>query len=231
MNLKRADDDLLTVSAQVSQLNVLFKSLSPIDRIRLLYKYFPIQDVLMTSSFGTQSALLLYWMSNLQPQQPIHFLDTGYHFEETLAYKKQLTQAFGLNVVNIFPEAQAHQKTLDAEMWRYNSNQCCHVNKVTPLKTIQLDYKIWISGLMSYQSPFRRNLEVFEEKANIIKFYPLIDVTEEAFENYYQQADLPVHPLQVLGYHSIGCLHCTQRGKGRSGRWANQQKTECGLHF
>lgn len=215
----------------LKSLNEKFEPLSPVERIGLLYDLFEQDSILFTSSFGTKSALLLYWISNIQPNQKIHFLDTGYHFEETLIYKNKLIAAFDLEVVNIYPQKEAHQKTLKTELWKKNASKCCSINKVLPLELVKLDYSIWISGLMAYQTPFRRNLDVFEMKDNILKFYPLIDLTESDFNNFYQKATLPVHPLEALGYHSIGCLHCTQRGLGRSGRWNDSSKTECGLHF
>ncbi|WMX15854.1 MULTISPECIES: phosphoadenylyl-sulfate reductase [unclassified Aureispira] len=215
----------------IASLNEQFKPLPPIERIKLLYHLFDVKSILYTSSFGTKSALLLYWISNLQAAQKIHFLDTGYHFEETLRYKDALVQSLNLEVVHLKPETTAHQATLEAEMWKNNTSKCCYINKVVPLELVKLDYDIWISGLMAYQTPFRRNLEVFEKKDNILKFYPLIDLSESDFNTAYQATNLPPHPLEVLGYHSIGCLHCTQRGKGRSGRWSRSSKTECGLHF
>lgn len=218
-------------SEQLQALNNRFKLLEPIERLQLLYSYFKLEDVLLTSSFGTKSALLLYWMSNIKAKQPIHFLDTGYHFEETLTYKEKLTAAFNLKVVNIYPKEALHQQSLTAEMWKTNASKCCRINKVAPLEEIKLNYEVWISGLMAYQTPYRRNLDIFEQKDNILKFYPLIDLTEADFNHYYQQADLPAHPLEALGYDSIGCLHCTKRGQGRNGRWTGSLKTECGLHF
>lgn len=215
----------------LKDLNEKFRPLSPVERIRLLYDLFEQESVLFTSSFGTKSALLLYWISNIVPSQKIYFLDTGYHFEETLAYKNKLIKAFALEVVNIYPDPIEHQKTLEQELWSKNTSRCCTVNKVLPLELVKLEHEVWVSGLMAYQTPFRKNLDIFEVKDNILKFSPLIDLTAAEFYKYYQQAALPVHPLEVLGYHSIGCLHCTKRGIGRSGRWSDSSKTECGLHF
>lgn len=218
-------------AAELETLNNIFRPLSPIERIDLLYHYFKLESILFTSSFGTKSALLLYWMSNIKSEQSIHFLDTGYHFEETLAYKEKLTALFDLDVITIHPETRQHAETLKTTMWRTNSSKCCYLNKVIPLEQVKLNYEVWISGLMAYQTPFRKNLDVFELKDNLLKFYPLIDLSEEEFKSAYRQADLPLHPLEILGYDSIGCFHCTRRGKGRTGRWGDSSKTECGLHF
>lgn len=222
---------VLPNTSLIELLNQAFQPLTPIERLQRLYHYFRRDQVLVTSSFGSQSALLLYWLSNLQPEQSIHFLDTGYHFEETLAYKAKLTEAFDLRVVTIQPDAKVHQQSRDQALWQHQPNKCCFVNKVQPLEQTKLGHELWISGLMRYQTPHRQELEIFEQRDNLIKFYPLIDLTEAEFEAAFEGAALPRHPLQALGYHSIGCWHCTKRGKGRSGRWAGIEKTECGLHF
>lgn len=212
-------------------LEALFAPLHPIERLQQLYYYFTPEEILVTSSFGTQSALLLYWISNIAPQQKIHFLDTGYHFEATLTYKKQLTTAFDLKVVDLHPDAVQHQQTRDKESWKKNTEHCCQVNKVAPMDAVKVGYNVWISGLMGYQTPARKQLHLLEQKDTLVKFYPLLDLSKVAFEAAYKQATLPPHPLQLLGYQSIGCEHCTSKGKGRAGRWTGQQKTECGLHF
>lgn len=218
-------------SPTLPALEAIFEPLHPLERLQQLYYYFNPEEVLVTSSFGTQSALLLYWISNIAPQQQVHFLDTGYHFEATLNYKKALTAAFDLKVVDIHPDAVQHQKTQQQQSWTTAPNHCCQINKVAPLKQIQAGYKVWISGLMAYQTSAREQLHLLEQKENLVKFYPLLDFKKEAFEEAYEQAALPPHPLQLLGYQSIGCVHCTQKGEGRTGRWAGQEKTECGLHF
>lgn len=215
----------------LDNLNATFAPLSPVERITLLYEFFAQDSILVTSSFGTKSALLLYWLSNIKSSQEIYFLDTGYHFEETLEYKDRLANAFGLKVIPIYPERTAHQETMEQALWTKNTSKCCYVNKVLPLELVKLNYEVWVSGLMAYQTPYRRDLKVFEIKDNILKFYPLIDLSQADFDENYQTADLPSHPLEVLGYKSIGCLHCTQRGEGRDGRWNDSSKTECGLHF
>ena len=83
---------------------------------------------------------------------------------------------------------------------------------------------------MAYQTPFRAHLRIFEKQGDIIKFHPLIDITEKEFEGYFEEKQLPKHPLERKGYGSIGCTHCTAIGEGRSGRWKGSDKTECGLH-
>ena len=116
-------------------------------------------------------------------------------------------------------------------MWKKQPNRCCHINKVKPLQHIQKGFKIWVSGLMRWQSDFRNSLNYFEDRNDIIKFYPLLDIDFEGRDEFIKEHHLPFYPLKSKGYSSIGCQHCTVPGEDRSGRWNNSPKTECGLHL
>ena len=161
----------------------------------------------------------------------IYFIDTGYHFKETLIYKDYLTKLYDLRVENIRAENWKHEFTLKDETWKKDPDFCCSVNKVEPLEGLKEQFNVWVSGLMSWQSDHRTTLDIFEDRNGILKFYPLLDVSREERDNYIREHHLPFHPLISKGYYSIGCEHCTIPGKGRSGRWNNNPKTECGLHL
>ncbi len=210
--------------------NDVFTPLPFQQRIELLYKYFKESDVLVTSSFGTNSAFLLYWMHRLRPTQKVHFIDTTYHFQETLEYKNQLTRLFNLDVVDVRPDPEKNAVTTEEQMWRKNPRLCCYVNKIAPLEPIKAKHKVWVSGLMGYQTKFRSRLRVFEWQKNILKFHPMIDVSEEEVLYSFSLFNLPEHPLKEQGYGSVGCTHCTRKGDNREGRWSGQLHTECGLH-
>jgi len=214
----------------VERLNQIFAELTSEERIEQLYRYFPVHEVLYTSSFGAKSVLMLYLVSQICPEQLVHFIDTTYHFEETLQYKRQLAQAFGLSVIDLRPETKQNALTREEAWWKKHPRMCCTINKVAPLEPMKAHHRIWMSGLMSWQTPFRSRLQVFEQQGDIIKFHPLIDKTESEFEAYLERLDLPRHPLEGEGYGSVGCVHCTRRGTGRTGRWQGTQQTECGLH-
>ncbi|HET7360591.1 MAG TPA: phosphoadenosine phosphosulfate reductase family protein, partial [Salinimicrobium sp.] len=92
-------------------------------------------------------------------------------------------------------------------------------------------YTLWVSGLMEWQSDHRATLNIFEKRGEIVKFYPLLDVSKAERDEYIEKHQLPFHPLVAKGYSSIGCTHCTVPGEDRSGRWNNNPKTECGLHL
>ncbi|MDH3650251.1 MAG: phosphoadenylyl-sulfate reductase, partial [Saprospiraceae bacterium] len=223
-------DTAIQKDLTVDALNEIFAPLDFQERLRLLYEYFDHDDVLCTSSFGTKSAFLLHHISQVQPSQKVHFIDTTYHFAETLTYKKQLSEHLGLEVIDVLPEEKQNALTRDESWWSQHPRMCCTINKIAPLEPIVKKHKIWIAGLISWQTDFRARLRIFEHQGDIIKFHPLIDISEGDFLYHFSLNQLPKHPLEKHGYGSIGCTHCTKKGQGRTGRWQNTMQSECGLH-
>jgi phosphoadenosine phosphosulfate reductase len=228
--LTHAEKALQWQDISVELLNDLFTPLHYLARIGLLYKYFDEKDVLLTSSFGTNSAFLLYCLHEVRPSQRVHFIDTTYHFPETLEYKERLTALFKLNVTDLLPDPQQNALTTDEKWWLGHPRMCCSINKVVPLERVKAAHKVWMTGLMAHQTEFRSHLRVFERQGDILKFHPLIDVDEGEVLYHFSLHNLPQHPLESLGYGSIGCIHCTKKGEGRDGRFLGQQRNECGLH-
>lgn len=225
--------EALTFDGQVPDmeyLNRVFEPLGYPERIHLLYAYFKKEEVLVTSSFGASSAFLLYQIHQLQPRQQVYFINTTYHFPETLAYKEQLAELLDLDVVEILPDSAQNELTREGAWWKDHPRMCCSINKVVPLEPIKAAHKVWVSGLMAYQTDFRSRLRVFEQQGDILKFHPLIDLEEGQFLFDFGRLQLPKHPLESQGYGSVGCIHCTEKGEGRTGRWKDKNKTECGLH-
>lgn len=216
---------------QLAALNKRYQPLSLEDRLRQIFIDFPADKIMLTSSFAATSAMLLYLYSRAAPRAIVHFIDTGYHFPETLAYKQQLAKQFGLEVVDVRAEEWKHAYTLQDETWKKDPNFCCSINKVEPLEAIKENFWIWISGLMRWQTDHRSSLNIFEKRNGIVKFYPLLDVSRETRDAFIKEHNLLFHPLVAQGYNSIGCRHCTMPGNDRSGRWNNHPKTECGLHL
>jgi len=212
-------------------LNERYRPLTVEQRIQRVYEDFERDEIMLTSSFAATSAYFLHVFSQHAPWQKVYFIDTGYHFPETLAYRELLIKKFHLQVVDIRAENWKHEFTKNDETYKKDPDFCCSINKVEPLFEIKSNYKVWASGLMRWQTEHRSTLDVFEERNGIIKFYPLIDVTREERDAYIKKHDLPFHPLVAKGYMSIGCTHCTVPGQDRSGRWNNSPKTECGLHL
>lgn len=218
-------------SGEITALNKKYQSLSVEERVTQLYADFSEKEVMLTSSFAATSALLLSIFASTKPSQKIYFIDTGYHFEETLEYKDQLTSLYGLHVVSVGALEEEHAFTSANKTWQSDPERCCAINKVKPLELIKCRFTVWVSGLMRWQSDHRASLDIFEERGGILKFYPLLDVSPEQRDKYIKEHDYPFHPLIAKGYHSIGCKHCTVPGDDRSGRWNNSPKTECGLHL
>lgn len=220
----------LTAEA-LAELNRVYRPLSFDERIRRLYQDFSAEGILVTSSFAATSAYFLHIINSIRPQQVIHFIDTGFHFQETLNYRDYLADLFKLKVEDVKPDSHHHQYAVTERLWETDPDLCCSVNKVEPLEAVKLDFQIWVSSLMGWQTDHRAGLDIFEERRGIIKFNPMIDVTREQRDAYIAEHQLPFHPLVAEGYSSIGCSHCTVKGDGRSGRWQGKPKTECGLHL
>jgi len=213
----------------LQELNQKYEAMSVEDRITNVYRDF--DKILFTSSFGTSAAILLHLISKLKPEQKVHFIDTTYHFAETMAYRDQLTELLNLNLENVLPSDWKNAFTREDQTWTKDPDLCCSINKVEPLDGLKPDHEVWMSGLMRFQNTERKSRKIFEKKGNLLKFHPIIDLSEEDQRAYFENNNLPKHPLEKAGYHSIGCAQCTFKGKGRSGRWGNSAKTECGLHL
>jgi phosphoadenosine phosphosulfate reductase len=201
------------------------------ERVKWIFDHYAEEDILITSSFGSSSALLLHLIHKISPKHPIYFLETGYHFEETLAYKDRLQKLLSLNIKTIGAPENKHQFTQDNFTYKHNQDLCCFINKVEPLATLRASHKIWLSGLFKYQNENRKQLNFFDQKVDILKSYPLLDITPEEVHSYFFIHELPSHELVAKGYSSIGCTHCTVKGSGREGRWAGNAKVECGIHL
>ncbi|MEC9364791.1 MAG: phosphoadenylyl-sulfate reductase [Sinimarinibacterium flocculans] len=217
--------------ARIAELNAAYAPLHFEERIRRLYTDFDPAKVLVTSSFAATSAYFLHIISRIRPEQVIHFIDTGYHFPETVQYRQYLIDLFGLKVSDLRAEDWKHQFTTEEQTWKRDPDFCCSVNKVEPLEAVKPNYQVWVSSLMHWQTEHRAGLDIFEVRRGIVKFNPMVDVTREQRDAYIREHDLPFHPLVAQGFQSIGCTHCTVAGDGRSGRWLGKPKTECGLHL
>lgn len=216
-------------------LNETFETAPPEEIITWAWQQFHPR-MAATSSFQTQSLPLLHIIAQTAPQMPVYFLDTGFHFPETLAFRDQLAADMGLNVCSLTRHMEPDlfwQK--HGELHRTDPDQCCYINKVEPLHLAKRELDAWITGIRRDQTAQRRNTEIVTcERSGQYKVCPMATWSERDIWRYIHQHDLPVHPLLSKGYMSIGCAPCTrpvgQDGDTRSGRWQGQTKTECGLH-
>lgn len=217
-------------AADLARLNARYTPLSYFQRVEQLYRDFAPEQILVTSSFGATAAFLLHVFSRVRPDQPITFINTGYHFLQTLQFRDALVRDFHLNVRDLRAEDWKHDFTVSDKTYERDPDYCCAINKVEPLDAIKPNYQVWVSSVMGWETETRGTLKVFEARDGLLKFSPMVDVSREERDAYFREHQLPTHPLVAEGYGSIGCTHCTQKGEGRSGRWAGKAKTECGLH-
>ncbi|HVK41926.1 MAG TPA: phosphoadenylyl-sulfate reductase [Phenylobacterium sp.] len=190
----------------------------------------------LVSSFGAESAVLLHIAAQVKPDIAVLFLDTGMLFGQTLDYRQQLAARLGLtNVRDLRPQYQ-DLATGDpqAKLWQTDTDACCNVRKVLPLDRALADFDAWITGRKRFHGGDRLSLPVVEPADAQVKFNPLANWGKAELDAYMSEHDLPAHPLVAQGFPSIGCWPCTkpvEEGQDvRAGRWAGQDKTECGIH-
>jgi phosphoadenosine phosphosulfate reductase len=193
--------------------------------------------IAVVSSFGTEAAVLLALVAEINPAVPVIFLDTGKHFEETLDYRDELVAELGLeDVRTVTPDWSALlAQDPDGTLWRNSSNACCHLRKVLPLRRALEGFDAWITGRKRYQGQVRWDLPAIEATDGRVKINPLVGWSLDRVEAAFEARGLPQHPLLADGYLSVGCEPCTRpTAPGtdlRSGRWAGLAKSECGIHL
>ena len=188
------------------------------------------------SSFGTESAVLLHMIAQVDKSVPVIFTNTQKMFGATLQYRDELAEQLGFTDLRVYrpdPHLLA-AKDANGLRWSYDPDGCCELRKVEPLRRALAPFDAWISGRKGFQSGTRRALPRFEEDEGRLKLNPLADWDKTALDAYFAAHDLPRHPLEAEGYASIGCSPCTSKVKPgedpRAGRWRGWDKTECGIH-
>ncbi|MHC2433375.1 phosphoadenylyl-sulfate reductase [Bradyrhizobium sp. USDA 4451] len=212
------------------------RTASPAEVIAAALKTVGRDRLALVSSFGTESAALLKVMADVDPAIPVVFLDTGWLFEETLAYRDTLVKTLGLtDVRSIKPDEQALvRQDPDRELWFSDPDACCRIRKVEPLARALKPFAGWINGRKRFQGGARADIPVVEDDGVRLKFNPFANVSREEIEAIYTLGKLPPHPLVASGYQSVGCMPCSSRAAAgedaRDGRWRGRAKTECGIH-
>lgn len=220
----------------LNALNARLENASPLEVIAAGLAAFPGR-IAAVSSFGTESAVLLHMIAQVDPATPILFLDTGHLFEETLAYRDTLAAHLGLTNVQTFSPDPTALAARDPErgLWSDNADACCALRKVEPLARALGPYGAWFNGRKRYQAATRTAIALVEQDGARVKFNPLAAMAREELVGYMDAHGLPRHPLEKHGFASIGCMPCTSRVQPgedpRAGRWRGKAKTECGIHF
>jgi phosphoadenosine phosphosulfate reductase len=217
-------------------LDARLRAAAPTEIIAAALDAFPGR-VAAVSSFGTESAVLLHLIAQVDRATPVLFLDTGHLFPETLAYRDALADRLGLTgIVTFQPEArELAARDPESALWADDPDACCALRKVEPLARALAPYGAWINGRKRYQAATRTDIPVVEANGARVKFNPLAAMARPDLEGYMAAHDLPKHPLEAFGFASVGCMPCTTRvmpGEDpRAGRWRGRAKTECGIHI
>jgi phosphoadenosine phosphosulfate reductase len=198
------------------------------------------QQPCITSSFQAEDVVVLHMVRAILPRIPVLFLETGYHFPETLAYRDHMAAEWELNLVNVLPEhTVAEQESEFGILYQSAPDRCCGLRKVGPLFQSLAPYDMWVTGLRREQSKSRANLQAEESFTLptgqvLAKLSPLAEWSTRDVWQYAESHGIPLLPLYEKGYTSIGCAPCTSLpfdpNDPRSGRWSGQ-KLECGIHI
>lgn len=184
--------------------------------------------MVLTASF--QDCVLIDVVTRVVPDVEVVFLDTQYHFPETLEYVELVRRRYDLDLTVVEPLVAPDDR------WQVDQNSCCRVRKVEPLRRALEDHTCWLTGLRRDEAPSRADTPVvaWDPVQEVVKVCPLATWTAADVERYQRDHDLPRHPLVDSGYGSIGCWPCTRPvapgEHERAGRWADSDKTECGIH-
>ncbi|MGB3586173.1 MAG: phosphoadenylyl-sulfate reductase [Tunicatimonas sp.] len=190
-----------------------------------------------SSSFQSHSLVLLHMLSRIDRGIPVYFLNTGYHFPETVAFVDRISEELGLNIIRLNPVVPKHQQR-DADgnlLFTSDPDYCCFLNKTQPMEDVLRSYDVWINGVRADQSLVRKAMKL-EQPAphDVLRFHPMLDWSIQEVFAYLREYDLPRHPLDAKGYSSIGCEPCTKKPDPemheREARWYGMNKVECGLN-
>ena len=182
---------------------------------------------------------LAHMVAQVAPEIPVVFLDTGYHFAETLATRDLLVERTGVTLITITPllTIEEQDAKFGPDLNKRDSDRCCQIRKVRPMDDFLIDYDAWITGMRLAAAPHRTERRVFEYDArrHLVKINPLLHWSDDDLIRYTLENDITVNPLMFDGFPSIGCEPCTRRvdptEDPRAGRWAGSGKLECGLHI
>ncbi len=225
------------VAIEAAGLEARYGNLAPQDVIAFSIGRFGHQGLGAVSSFGSDSAVLLHMIARIDPALQVIFLDTGKHFGETLQYRDAIAADFGLRNVTVYEPLPAALATKDPDgiLHQTSTDACCNIRKVEPMARAVEPLTAWFTGRKRFQAATRTALPVFEATGPRIRINPLAKWTTADLAAYMREHQLRENPLVAYGYLSIGCFPCTQPVKdgedARSGRWAGQAKTECGIHL
>jgi phosphoadenosine phosphosulfate reductase len=190
-----------------------------------------------TSSFQSHSLVLLHILSRIDNSIPVYFINTGFHFPETVLFRDQVTAQFGIKTIDLKSDVPKFmQRDPDGKLlFTSDPDHCCYLNKTQPMDAILLAHDVWINGVRADQSATRAAMKVEQPaKHGCTRFHPMLDWNSKMIWEYQKEYNLPKHPLEEKGFVSIGCEPCTRKldpeMQEREARWFGLNKVECGLH-
>jgi phosphoadenosine phosphosulfate reductase len=204
---------------------------TPQDVLRWAFDRFGDRFAVATSM---AECVLPHMAAQIKPGARVIFLDTGYHFAETLGTADAVESTVDIQLLRVRPEQTVAEQdaTYGKDLWSRDPDLCCRLRKVLPLRRALAPYVAWASGIRRDEADTRRDVKVvdWDAERQMVKVNPLAGWTQEQVDDYIQANGVLVNPLLSDGYGSVGCAPCTRRGAGREGRWAGTGKVECGLH-
>lgn len=226
---------------EIRDLNERFESAQPLEIVRWALEDSAIERIALASAFQAEGTCVMHMASLVRPDIEVLFLETGFHFAETLAFKEQLADRFGLTVTDLVGAYTVEQQTAEfgERLYEHDPQRCCEINKVRPMFEALQKLDAWITAFRRDSSPTRATAPILdryelEPGRPIMKINPVVNWTRRDTVAYLDEHGLPHNPLYDLGYASIGCAPCTRmRFEGepeRAGRWAGLSKWECGIH-
>jgi len=229
-----ANDPL--IKARLTRLQAEAGCRNALEQIEFVLREEFAGETAVVSSFGSESAVLLHLVAEVDPTTPVLFINTGKLFAETLRYRDRLQDLLGLGDIRTLAPHPADRaaKDPDGTLWARDTDACCNFRKVIPIRRALEGFAAQITGRKRFQTQARAEMRAVEYFDGRFRFNPLSDWTQADLEAYIDRHNLPRHPLVEDGYPSIGCMPCTRRvhaGEAyRDGRWAGLDKDECGIH-
>ena len=225
----------------VGEWNEHFDRAEPTTVLRWALEESPFGRIAIASSFQAEGTAVIHMATRIRPDVPILFLDTGFHFAETMAFKERLTDLLGLNVIDIEGDhtVESQADSFGPRLYERDPQKCCELNKVLPFQRALSKLDAWVTSMRRDSAWTRADAPVVSETVlpggrTVVKINPVANWTRRDVWAYLRANDVPHHPLYDLGYTSIGCAPCSraiQIGEDeRGGRWAGSDKVECGIH-
>ncbi len=221
---------------EIDSLNARFEEATPEQILGWAAATFRVSDIILTCSFQHDGVVLAHMLRSIAPEIPVVFINTGFHFKETLEYRDTIVKLLGVNLREVVPRLsfEEFRERYGADLYSRDPDLCCQINKVGPMREALGGVRAWINGRRRNQTPERREIGHLGITGGIVKINPLARWTSRDTYHYLHAHNIPTHPLFEKGYTSIGCEPCTALpipGQDeRSGRWAGTKKRECGIH-